>query len=192
MPDDIVFVLTGDGYYAAGNGTRSFPEALIYYQNIPGFIINSQTINHVDKVTMLKKSLYETYFRLQKISSYSEYHNIPFEEFFINLCQNDNKPPLGLNHLNQFLLESINLIKVENINQRSWTINTDVNSYTPFFTKNPIFEENKQYLSDNGLHLQLSEQAENARINFNVNGIMGCNITLAKTLLKEYHEKFPN
>ena len=192
VPEDLAFVLSGCGYYRAGNKMRNFPETIIYYKNLSKDVLNSQSISYIDKTAMLKNSLIETFLRLQSIKSYSEYHGMCFEEFFIKLCQNDNNPLFGLNFLNQFLTEDINLIPATNINQRSWTINNDVQMARAYSTKNPIYEENKYYLNENGLYLQLSNEAENARISFNVNGIMGCNINLAKKLLREYHKQFPN
>ena len=191
LPDDIAFKIIGSGYYRVGSATRSIPETLINYQDIPGTWIASSAITPEEKLKMLKLSLMETYNRILTIEEYENYHNMDYNQFFETLCQEDSNPFMGNGFLDQYLNDYSDLIYVGYIN-RWWTINNDVTNNTIYFNKNALFEENIEYLRRNGLNLQLTEESEYARIDFNVNGIMNDNAEKAKVLLNNYHTNFPN
>ncbi len=193
LPEKIAFKLVGNGYYGSGNVGRAYPETLINYQDIPGSNFISTALSTNDKIQMLKKSLLETYCRIQTMADYQEFHGMDFETFFNTISQNNKFAFIGGDLFNQYLNDCSYLIATNNIISGCWTINTDFKSNVYYSSVNTeLYNENIPYLSQNGLFLQTSEAAEYARIEFNVNGIMYNNIKKAKALLKQYHHDYPN
>ena len=186
FPEEIIFKLVGNGYYQEGAAIRSIPETIIEYQDIPGEIINAKELKEI-KLTMLKESLKEINNRIQTIKEFKAYHNLTDEALFQMLTKED-KMIFGNNYIKYYLNEKIDLFRAPDSTIRSWTIDTNFNNS---YFLDSTFNKNKKYLKDNDLKLHLTEAAENARINFNVDGIMRGDIEKAKSLLKKYHQKFP-